>query len=147
MNIVSTEPPLSIFEPQLTEHELAAAVGLDVHLVRRYCQIFAANLESQGSGADQRWAPICAQTLRLIDQLYQYGQDTTTIRSLFNASAGSPSSSPPAPDPSPSAATDRPQQLSPGPEITWAQWSRLRPQGTWSGLPSRPEPWRRRLWQ
>ena len=132
-------------EPRLTEQELAEAAALDVAIVRRYCQDFAADLESTGRGPDQRWAPICAQTLRLIHQLYQYGQTTEAIRQLFNATGDGSPPPPPATTPPPSTTTAAPEEPPPDPELPWAQWSQRRPEGPWRGVhpPQRPPWWRR----
>jgi hypothetical protein len=138
----------ALFEPRLTQQELAEAAGLDVHVVRRHCQTFAADLDSEGSGPDQRWAPACVQTLQLIHQLYQYGQDTESIRELFNVAPeeGRPPR-PSADAPTPRAPATNPPEPSTPQEITWTHWSQFRPQGTWRGVQRLPAaarwPWRR----
>ena len=133
-------------EPRLTEQELAEAAALDVAIVRRYCQDFAADLQSTGSGPDQRWAPICVQTLRLIYQLYQYGQTTEAIRHLFNATVDGSPPSPPATTSPPSTTTASPEGPPPDPELTWTEWSQRRPEGPWRGVPSPRRAWWQRWW-
>ncbi len=134
-----------LYEPRLTEDELAAAVGLDVPTVRRYCQTFAVLLESSGHGPDQRWAPISTSTLELIHQLCQAGQSPENIYHLFGRSAERPPTDPEddAPLQAIHAALPEEPPADPSP-------------GTWRGVPtpppsppppaSSPRPWWRRWW-
>jgi hypothetical protein len=126
------EAPDSAYEG-LSDTQLAAAAGLDLDVLRRYGEWFAAYLERRDGDHVAPWAPINIATLQIIDALSCAGHTVAEIRAILD---GTPDETSRALPEQPDAVDrlrdrlrwQRTRRLGPGARHPWwASWRREKP--------------------